>query len=104
MSFGEVFGLVAGLFTTSSLVPQVIRVFKLRSAHEISLLFNILFLVGGLLWLFYGISYRLFPVIMWNILGVVLTSALFIAKLKYGKTVHRDEAGDLIGSGVQGKK
>ncbi len=82
---GEIFGLIAGAFTTFALIPQVIRVLKLKSAHEISLLFTILFVVGGLIWLTYGIIGRLFPVILWNVVSTILTALLLYAKLKYGK-------------------
>jgi MtN3 and saliva related transmembrane protein len=82
---GEILGLAAGLFTTVSIIPQIIKVFKLRSAREISLLFNIMFLLGGMLWLSYGIIDKLLPVIVWNSLATVLVVALLVGKLKYGK-------------------
>lgn len=85
MTVGEVLGLIAGAFTTLGLIPQVIRVFKLRSAHEISLLFTSLYLVGGCFWLSYGIVDGLLPVIFWNAIAITLTAVLFYAKLKYGK-------------------
>lgn len=69
---------------TLSIVPQLIRVFRLRSAREISLLFNALLLAGLFLWLAYGIALSLTPVIAWNAIGAVLTSILLYAKLKYG--------------------
>jgi MtN3 and saliva related transmembrane protein len=61
------------------------RVFKLRSAREISLLFTSLLLVGVFLWLVYGIYLRLLPVIIWNAVSIALVTALLIAKLKYGR-------------------
>ena len=85
MTVGEVLGLIAGAFTTISLVPQVIRIFRLRSAREISLPFTSLYLVGGFFWLSYGIVQGLLPVIFWNAIATALTAALFYAKLKYGK-------------------
>lgn len=81
----DILGFVAGAFITASLVPQIIRVFKLKSAKEISLLFTILMLVGTFIWLSYGIASRLAPVILWNTIGAVLISALLYAKLKYGR-------------------
>jgi MtN3 and saliva related transmembrane protein len=86
LSFGEIMGLVAGLLTTGSFIPQVIRVYKLKSAHDISLLFSISFVVGTILWLAYGIHGQLLPVIIWNALGFIFTSALLVAKIMYGKT------------------
>ncbi len=84
MTIGAILGLVAGLFTTGSLIPQVIQVFKNKSAGDISLLFNLMFLGGGLLWLSYGILDKLVPVIIWNTLATFLIVLLLIGKLKYG--------------------
>ena len=85
MLLGEWLGFVGGALVTCSLVPQLIRVFKLRSAHEISLLFNTLLLLGLFTWLAYGISLRLPPVILWNAIGTVLVTELLYAKLEYGR-------------------
>ena len=85
MQWLDYLGIIAGLFTTGSLVPQLIRIFQLRSAHEISLLYNSLFLLGVVLWMIYGIYFGLFPVIFWNAAGAVLGAVLLYAKLKYGR-------------------
>ena len=85
MSFTEYLGLLAGLFTTFALVPQIMRVYKLKSAREISVLFNTSMLLGIILWLVYGIILGLVPLIIWNIIGAVLTSLLLFTKLKYGR-------------------
>lgn len=84
MSTGEILGLLAGFFTSGSLIPQIIQVFKNKSARDISLLFNLMFLTGGLLWLSYGIMDKLTPVIFWNALANVLVILLLIGKIKYG--------------------
>jgi MtN3 and saliva related transmembrane protein len=84
LSTGEILGLAAGLFTTGSLVPQVIQVFRRKSAADISLLFNLMFLAGGLLWLAYGLIDKLVPVIFWNTLAIIMVFLLLIGKLKYG--------------------
>jgi MtN3 and saliva related transmembrane protein len=81
----EWLGFCAGALTTICLVPQVYRVFKLKSAHDISLSFTVLFLLGITLWLAYGLSSGLVPVVLWNSITIVLASALLIAKLRYGK-------------------
>jgi len=78
-------GLVAGALVTSSMVPQLVRVFQLKSAREISRLFTILLLLGMICWLAYGIYLRLTPVILWNAIGAVLVALLIYAKLKYGR-------------------
>lgn len=81
----ESIGLAAGALVTCALIPQLVRVFQLKSAREISLLFNVLFLLGIFLWLAYGIYLRLFPIILWNAIGALLVALLLYAKLKYGR-------------------
>lgn len=81
----ESIGLVAGALVTFSMVPQLIRVFQLKSAREISILFTTMLLLGILLWLVYGIYLQLFPVIFWNATGAIFASTLLYAKLKYGR-------------------
>ncbi len=87
MSFGEILGLLAGAVTTGSLIPQVIRVFRLKAAREISLFFTILFIVGDSMWLYYGIYYGLMPIILWNTLALLLALLLLLGKLRYGKGI-----------------
>ncbi len=70
---------------TVAYVPQLVKLFRLKSAREISLLFNLLLLAGVLCWLGYGILLQLFPVILWNALGATLVVMLLYAKLKYGR-------------------
>jgi MtN3 and saliva related transmembrane protein len=84
LSVGDILGLVAGAITTGSFLPQVLRVYRLKSAHEISLFFTILFLAGDLTWLGYGVYIRSFPIMLWNILGSGMALALLAGKLKYG--------------------
>ncbi len=88
MSFspGEVMGFAGGALCTLGFLPQVVRVFKLRSAREISLPFTWLFLAGVACWLAYGIYFGLPPVIIWNSITLVLAAALLYAKLRYGRS------------------
>lgn len=87
----ELLGWFAGAFVTFSLLPQIIRVFKLRSAREISLLFNSLLLIGIVLWLGYGIAIDRVPIIIWNAIGAILTALLLAAKIKYGMEVKSNQ-------------
>lgn len=85
MLLGDLLGFLGGAFITTSFIPQVIRVFKLRSAREISLLFTIFILIGAIFWLAYGIYFRLTPVIIWNSVSAAFVLVLMIGKLKYGR-------------------
>jgi MtN3 and saliva related transmembrane protein len=85
LSLGEWLGIIAGLLTTASFIPQVVRVYRLKSAREISLFFTIIFLVGVLIWIGYGIYFGHLPVILWNAVTAVFIFCLLLGKLKYGK-------------------
>jgi len=80
----EIIGLAGGALTTVSVVPQIIRLYRLKSAREISLLFNILLLSGVILWLIYGACLGLPSVILWNAITAVLVGTLLCLKLRYG--------------------
>ena len=81
----EILGFIAGALMTVGFVPQVWRLYKLKSAKEISLPFTSLFLAGTVLWLCYGVLRGLPPVILWNGITLFLGGAMLFAKLKYGK-------------------
>jgi MtN3 and saliva related transmembrane protein len=85
MNWEELLGFIGGALMTLGLIPQVWRLYKLRSAKEISLPFTLLFLVGTACWLTYGIMLRLPPVILWNSISLLLGIAMLFAKIKYGK-------------------
>jgi MtN3 and saliva related transmembrane protein len=81
----DIFSFIGGILVTVALVPQLVKIFRLKSALEISLPFTILLLVGMIFWLGYGILSELFPVILWNAVGAALVATLLFAKLKYGR-------------------
>ena len=85
LALEESLGFVAGALITFALVPQVWRLYKLKSAREISLPFTLMFLLGGVFWLSYGIVKDLFPVILWNSMAVLLMASMLYAKFRYGK-------------------
>jgi MtN3 and saliva related transmembrane protein len=85
MVFADYLGLVAGGIVTLGIVPQVIRIYKLKSAHDISALFNLALLSGMIMFLIYGIILNLFPLILWNSVGMLLLIALLYGKWKYGR-------------------
>ncbi len=80
----EILGLIAGALTTGGFVPQVIRVYHIRQAFEISLPFTLMFVVGTLAWLTYGVFIGSFWLILWNALSAIFAGMLLFAKLVWG--------------------
>lgn len=87
MDWKELVGFIGGFLTTMGMVPQVGRLFKLRSAHEISMTFSVFYIVGIAFWLAYGILYGLMSVIIWNAIAFVLGCGMLYAKIKWGRSV-----------------
>ncbi|RLJ03696.1 MAG: hypothetical protein DRP14_04715, partial [Candidatus Aenigmatarchaeota archaeon] len=48
-------GLIAGTLTTISLLPQIIKILKLKETRDISLLWCITIFTGIFLWVIYGL-------------------------------------------------
>ena len=84
MFWTEFLGFLAGALITFSYIPQVIRLFRLKSAREISLLFTALLIAGLIVWLIYGVMLGLVPVIVWNSIGIVMGVVLLYAKIRFG--------------------
>ena len=84
ISLAEALGLVAGFLVSLGLLPQILRVLKLKDARQISLPFNLLSLGGTVLWLTYGILLGLLAVVFWNGINCILYLVLLSVKLKYG--------------------
>lgn len=80
----EWIGSVAAACTTISFLPQLVRVWQRKSAHDISLAMFSLFSLGVACWLVYGIGLGSAPIIVANAMTLVLALAILALKLRYG--------------------
>ena len=83
----DALGFAAGTLTTISFVPQVYRIVKTRSAHDISWLMFGIFSVGVCLWLWYGIRVGALPLIVANVVTLCLAAAILFLKWRYGRDI-----------------
>jgi MtN3 and saliva related transmembrane protein len=79
----ELIGLLAGFCTTLSLVPQLHRMWKAKSAHDISLAMFFVFGLGVVLWLLYGIGIRSVAVVTTNSVSLVLVVVIYSLAVHY---------------------
>ena len=77
-------GALASVLTTVSFIPQVWRVWKTRSARDLSLPMYLIFTTGVALWLAYGVMLGSWPIIVGNAITVVLAGIVLAMKLKFG--------------------
>ncbi|SMC24826.1 MtN3 and saliva related transmembrane protein [Andreprevotia lacus DSM 23236] len=85
MNLVDLLGLMAGACTTAAFVPQVIMVWRTRSAKDISLGMYCLFVSGVFMWLVYGILANAMPVIVANAITLVLAASVLVMKLRFDR-------------------
>lgn len=79
-------GIVAGTLTTISFVPQVIKIWKSKSAQDLSMGMFLTFSTGVFCWLLYGIFQHDLPIIIANIVTLALCLTIIVLKFKFSKT------------------
>ena len=83
MSATTMLGYFAGFLTTISFLPQVMKIWKSRSASDLSLGMFSIFSVGVMCWLVYGFLLQETPMIFWNAVTLVLALTILVMKLKF---------------------
>jgi MtN3 and saliva related transmembrane protein len=85
MEFIKIIGLIAGLCTSGSILPQVITTIKQKKASEVSIFMFIVMMTGNALWIYYGIDGSDVAIISTNVLSLGLNITMLILKFKYKK-------------------
>lgn len=78
----DVLGFAAAIFTTSSFVPQAVKILVSHDTRSISLSMYAMFTTGVALWLVYGLTLRALPIILANAVTLLLSGTILILKLK----------------------
>lgn len=76
-------GYLAGTLTTIAFVPQLVKIWRSKSADDVSLAMFLIFTTGVTLWLLYGLLIGAWPVIVANAMTLVLACAILVLKLRY---------------------
>jgi len=91
----EAIGLAAGTLTTLAFIPQVARVWRTRSACDLSWGMLSIFTLGVGLWLIYGVLLGAAAIILANAITFVLTCALCVMKWRFEAGASPDCTNDL---------
>jgi MtN3 and saliva related transmembrane protein len=76
-----ILGLVAGTLSTAAFVPQVLRIWKRRSASDISGFGVTVLSIGVFLWMLYGVEVGSLPIILANAVTLGLNLSILGLKL-----------------------
>ena len=86
-------GLIAGVLTTIAYLPQLIKTWQTKSAHDLSWSMLIVLCTGIILWLVYGFYIQNIPIIAANIVTFIFTSMILVLKIEYKQ---ESEVGDTM--------
>ena len=84
MTQADWLGSVAGFCTTVAFLPQVLKVWRTRSARDVSMGMYSVFTLGVICWLAYGWLLMIWPIIVANIVTLVLVALVIAMKLRWG--------------------
>ena len=83
MDWIKIVGYLAAAATTISFLLQAFHTIKTKDTKGVSLGMYIVFTLGVVMWLLYGIFTRDFPIISANTVTLILTIIILGYKLKY---------------------
>jgi MtN3 and saliva related transmembrane protein len=78
-----IIGVVAGLFTACSLLPQLIKIIKEKRVEDLSTGMFVTLMLGLMLWVIYGIRRDDLPIIATNCFSLLLNVCILILRFKY---------------------
>jgi MtN3 and saliva related transmembrane protein len=76
-------GYVAATLTTVAFVPQAVKTLRTRDTRSISLYMYLVFTVGIVFWLLYGIALHSWPMIVSNVVTLGLAGTILVMKLRW---------------------
>ena len=80
-----IIGIIAALLTTFGFVPQIIKIYKTKSAKDVSIMTLFQFSTGTLLWAIYGIYIGDHIIIAANIITFITVIITVILYYRYNK-------------------
>jgi MtN3 and saliva related transmembrane protein len=76
---------ISGSVMALAALPQIYKIFKRKSAKDISAISYSLFTLGGIIWLLYGIELNSFAIILSNSLSAITSVSVLTGWFLYGR-------------------
>lgn len=81
----NILGIAAGILTSVSMIPQLIKVIREKDVKDISLIMLLILISGLSLWVWYGIKKDELPIILSNSFAVLVNVSLLGCYMTYKK-------------------
>jgi MtN3 and saliva related transmembrane protein len=79
----KIVGIAAGVFTGTSMLPQLIKIFKEKKASQVSVFMLVILIAGLSLWVWYGFLKKDWPIIVTNLFSLVVNLMMIFLRYKY---------------------
>ena len=79
----EIFGYMGNTIVVIKIIPQIIKIFRTKSTKDLSMVFIILGLIGGMCSIVYGLMLQEMPIMLRSFAVFIEIIIIFIAKLYY---------------------
>ncbi|KKX50015.1 MULTISPECIES: SemiSWEET transporter [Sphingobacterium] len=83
MILENIIGITAGILTSISMLPQLLKVIKEKTVEDLSLPMIIILITGLSLWVWYGIIKNELPIIISNAFAVLVNLFLLSYYLRF---------------------
>jgi MtN3 and saliva related transmembrane protein len=78
-------GIAAGVCTSISMLPQLVKIIKTKKADDISYGMVVVLLVGVAAWIWYGVLRSDYPIIVTNSFSLLVNMLVLVFSLRYKK-------------------
>ncbi|AZA56558.1 hypothetical protein EG349_16880 [Chryseobacterium shandongense] len=82
----NILGIIAGILTSVSMIPQLVKVLKEKNAEDLSWTMILVLISGLSLWVWYGFIKDELPIILSNAFAVIVNIILLICCMIYKKS------------------
>ena len=83
MNTTQIIGIIAGVLTSISMLPQLIKMIKEKKAGDVSIVMLLVLISGLALWGVYGFMREDWPIIVTNCFSFILNCVVLIFRIKY---------------------
>ncbi len=83
LSGEQLVGISAGILTSISMLPQVIKMIREKEAAQVSIVMILVLIAGISLWIWYGVMKQDYPIIFTNSFSLLINLTMAGLKIRY---------------------
>ena len=76
---------ITGVVSSFAMIPQIYRIFKRKSAKDISIWTYLYMFIAGVIWVLYGLNIRSYPIWVTNLIGSLALIGIIVGWFLYGR-------------------